>query len=67
MNELHDQKVLNNEQLELVKLNFSEIMLFLTEKDLKASKQADGTRYSEDVKQYAASCIFTHYKLRKYF
>lgn len=72
INELHEQKVLNNEQFELVNSSFSENTLFLIEKELKSLKKnkTDGTRYPEDVKQFEATMNFyspqVYNLLRKY-
>ena len=59
LQEVKDKNMINNGQLQLLKMNFGENTLTLIENELKASKSDKrGHRYSDDLKQFAVTLHF---------
>ena len=59
LQEVKDKNMINNGQLQLLKMNFGENTLTLIENELKASKsEKRGHRYSDDLKQFAVTLHF---------
>ena len=59
LQQVKDQNLINQGQLDLLKLNFGENTLTLIENEIKASEcDKHGHRYSEDLKQFAVTLHF---------